>query len=63
MTNRRFRSMPRQDARDWLKGKDFFSNAFEQKWTIAAGQIPAPHTLAEENIARHEQPLLWKIKT
>lgn len=28
--------MPRQDARDWLKGKDFFSNAFEQKWTIAA---------------------------
>gem|GEM_PF-6377053 len=55
--------MPRQDARDWLKGKDFYSNAFEQKWTIAAGQIPAPHPLAEENIPRHEQPLLWKIKT
>jgi len=55
--------MPRQDARGWLKRKDFFSNAFKQKWPIAARQIPAPHTLAEENIARHEQPLLWKIKT
>ena len=55
--------MPRQDERSRIKGKDFFSNAFEQKWPIAAGQIPAPHTLAEEHIARHKQPLLWKIKT
>jgi len=54
--------MPRQDARDWLKGKDFFSNAFEQKWSITTWQIPAPHTLAEEHITRHEQPLVWEIK-
>lgn len=44
------------------KGKDLFSDAGKQQFTIAAGQVPAAHAIGEENIPAEKLMLGREIK-
>ena len=58
-----FRSVSGQNERVRRQWEYFFADALEEQWPVSARQIPAPHALPEENIARNEQLIAGEVKT